>query len=619
MPVDFLAWAEQIRRLDESLGRLVATATELGLAPPAGREWFELLRHKLLPQVSAEPWLVVAVVGGTNIGKSVVFNHLVGQAASGVSPMAAKTKHPVCLVPPGFADEAALRRIFAGFALQPWQSEQDPWTECDEHRLYWKIGEHVPPRLLVLDTPDIDSDAPVNWQRADIVRQTADVLVAVLTQQKYNDATVKQFFRHAAQADKPIIVVFNQCDLNDDREYWPEWLRTFVTETGVDVQLTYVVPYDRGAAGKLSLPFHQVGRDGRAEPSMGASLRDELATLHFDAIKIRTLRGALAQVIDREHGVPSYLADVQQVGQGFATAAKTLGDKQIARANWPAFPPQPLVDEMHRWWDARRASWSRRVHGTYRVLGNGMLWPIRKAIHYVRGEPIDPLVLFKQLERQAIISTVESMFDELTRLADVGNEILKPRLQPYVGGEARSRFLTQVVTAHEQLPAIDEQFRQYIHDRLDRFVKESPGYHNWLNGIDPAAAVLRPVITFTFSLGLPIEHVLHQAATQVVTDTVTQTAISQVAFHTGATVAIDAAATAGASGGMKVLVGLFQDMQLGFCAQRRHWFEQLIDDHLLGKLRRELSSGAAVSRSTDFVGVTSAVGRLMELLGDKRS
>jgi len=131
--------------------------------------------------------------------------------------------------------------------------------------------------------------------------------------------------------------------------------------------------------------------------------------------------------------------------------------------------------------------------------------------------------------------------------------------------------------------------------------------------------VLRPVITFTFSLGLPIEHVLHQAATQVVTDTVTQTAISQVAFHTGATVAIDAAATAGASGGMKVLVGLFQDMQLGFCAQRRHWFEQLIDDHLLGKLRRELSSGAAVSRSTDFVGVTSAVGRLMELLGDKRS
>ena len=49
------------------------------------------------------------------------------------------------------------------------------------------------PNLVILDTPDVDSDAPVNWQRADAVRQAADVLVAVLTQQKYNDAAVKQF------------------------------------------------------------------------------------------------------------------------------------------------------------------------------------------------------------------------------------------------------------------------------------------------------------------------------------------------------------------------------------------------------------------------------------------
>ncbi len=613
MPVDFLAWADQIRRLDDALGRLVTDAAVIGLSPPDGREWFELLRHKLLPQANAAPWLVVAVVGGTNIGKSVVFNHLAGQAASGVSPMAAKTKHPVCLVPPGFADASALQRIFAGFALQPWHSEQDPWAECPEHHLYWKIGEHVPPRLLVLDTPDIDSDAPVNWQRADIVRQTADVLVAVLTQQKYNDATVKQFFRHAAAADKPIIVVFNQCDLTDDRAYWPEWLQTFVTETGVDVQLTYVVPYDRAAAGKLTLPFYDVGRDGRAEPRVGASLRDELATLHFDAIKVRTLRGALARVVDPAQGAPAYLDEVRHLGASFATAARTLGDQQLARTNWPAFPPQPLVDEMHRWWDARRPGWSRQVHGAYRFVGNGVLWPFRKAYHYVAGEPIDPLVLFRQLERQAIIAAVETMFDELTRLAEVGNDILRPRLQRYVGGDARSRFLNQVVAAHEQLPAIDAQFQRYIHERLERFVRECPGYHNWLSGIDHAAAVLRPVITFTFSLGLPIEHVLHQAATQVVTDTVTQTALSQVALHTGATVAIDAAATVSASGGIKVLVGLFQDLQRGFCEQRRRWFERLIDEHLLGQLRADLERGAAIASEHDFKQVSDALGQLRAL------
>ena len=71
----------------------------------------------------------------------------------------------------------------------------------------------MPPRLLLLDTPDVDSNARVNWHRADAVRQTADVLIAVLTQQKYNDAAVKRFFRHAADADKAVIVVFNQVDV----------------------------------------------------------------------------------------------------------------------------------------------------------------------------------------------------------------------------------------------------------------------------------------------------------------------------------------------------------------------------------------------------------------------
>lgn len=75
----------------------------------------------------------------------------------------------------------------------------------------------LPPKLVLLDTPDVDSDAHVNWQRADIVRQAADVLIAVVTQQKYNDAAVKKFFRHAAAADKAIVLLFNQLILRRSR------------------------------------------------------------------------------------------------------------------------------------------------------------------------------------------------------------------------------------------------------------------------------------------------------------------------------------------------------------------------------------------------------------------
>ena len=70
--------------------------------------------------------MIVAIVGGTNIGKSVIFNHLAGETASAATPLAAGTKHPVCLVPPGCDDPQLLGRLFEHFELHAWQSADDP-------------------------------------------------------------------------------------------------------------------------------------------------------------------------------------------------------------------------------------------------------------------------------------------------------------------------------------------------------------------------------------------------------------------------------------------------------------------------------------------------------------
>ena len=102
----YQSFAAEVQRLDRALAALEPQAAAAGVAPPAGQEWFDLLRNKLLPQLDLPPLLVVAIVGGTNIGKSVIFNHLAGEVASASSPLAAGTKHPVCLVPPGLDDPA---------------------------------------------------------------------------------------------------------------------------------------------------------------------------------------------------------------------------------------------------------------------------------------------------------------------------------------------------------------------------------------------------------------------------------------------------------------------------------------------------------------------------------
>ena len=254
----YQTFAADVRRLDQAIGTLEPLAAAAGVASPAGQEWFDLLRHKLVAQLDVPPLLVVAIVGGTNIGKSSIFNQLAGEVASTASPLAAGTKHPVCLVPPPLAEPALLTRLFEPFELHAWHSADDPLGDEPEDRLFWRVGKTMPPSLLLLDAPDVDSDATVNWHRAKAIRQAADVLVAVLTQQKYNDAAVKQFFRAAVEADKPIIVLFNQCELDADAAYWPQWLQTFCQETGAAPESAYVIPYDRRAAETMRLKFYAI-------------------------------------------------------------------------------------------------------------------------------------------------------------------------------------------------------------------------------------------------------------------------------------------------------------------------------------------------------------------------
>jgi len=204
--------AASLAGLRRDVDALSERLEKLGIPRPEGSEWYELLIRKLIPQLGSDNPLIVAVVGGTNTGKSVVFNHIAGDTASGTSPLASGTKHPLCLIPMEF-DPDRLGKTFEDFDIRRWPRSDDTLQDCQDHRLFWRHCDSLPHNLLVLDSPDIDSDAVVNWERAEKLRQTADVLIAVLTQQKYNDAAVKRFFQRAATEDLAVVVVFNQCQL----------------------------------------------------------------------------------------------------------------------------------------------------------------------------------------------------------------------------------------------------------------------------------------------------------------------------------------------------------------------------------------------------------------------
>ncbi len=619
--------AETVGRLHAAVVELERAAELLQLDPLAGREWFELLRQKLLPQLDDDAFLVVAVVGGTNIGKSVIFNRLAGCRASATSPLASGTKHPVCLVPPGFAERHDLTAIFEGFDLKEWTNSEAALVERAEHQLFWRTSEQTPENLLVLDTPDIDSDAPVNWQRADHIRRSADVLIAVLTQQKYNDAAVKQFFRQAAAEDKAVIVIFNQCLLPEDDEYWPLWLETFCSETAIHPEFVYVAPNDRAAAEENRLPFYQRSPKSSGFRKSGGfvpedeerSLSDDLSRLRFPEIKIRSLRGSLNQLLSREAGVPAYVSEVERRSGEFQAAAARLSAESMAKIkDWPAVANKLLVDEIRRWWKREQEGWAKRVHNFYGAVGQGVTWPVRFARRRIARDQTPPLEVYRNSEWEAILKTVEEVFDKLTWMTESGSHLLRPRFETVLAGKSRSELLQRLKKEHQALQ-LDIEVEQVVAAEMEAFQRGSPELYKFTKQLNNISAAVRPVtsmVLFTLGWGPAGEVVA-----PFVVDAATQTIIPIVADLASGTTAAIAGETvlAGAAGkGAGFLQAKFQRLQAAFTARRAGWLAGLLKETLLGTLPEDLQRAADVPQSEPFRRAQDALKLLEDQLKTQR-
>lgn len=613
---EFSSCAAQVRKLHASLVGLEEAGRKAGIPTLEGREWFELLRRKLLPQLTEDPFVVAAVVGGTNIGKSVIFNHIAGCRASAVSPLASGTKHPVCLVPTGFEERHDLSKIFTGFELTAWTDANASLETSELHRLFWKTAPELPPNLLVLDTPDIDSDAEINWHRADCIRHCADVLIAVLTQQKYNDAAVKQFFRKAADEDKAVIVVFNQCLLPEDEPYWPKWLETFTRGTGIDPEMVYLVPNDRRAAESNRLPFYSrswpaEGRGGgvREDSTVARSLSTDLSELHFTEIKMRTLRGSLNHLLSSDFGVPAYLGEIRRRSAAFADAAGLLSTQQLSRVDsWPSAPPQLLVNEIRRWWRAQRTGWTKRVHDAYGTVGEGVLWPIRWARNRLKGAPPDPRQIYRVTERDVMLQALEKLYEELGRLSQLGNDLLRPRLESLLAGASRTTLLERLRTQHDALD-FESELREVVHGQMLSFRDENPSAFELLRKLDSVAAVARPMTSVVlFVAAGPVGHAF-TPVTDAAAHSVAVHILGDIAGGTGAVV-MGETALSGTAGGLRLLEARFRQLQAAFTTRRVEWFAEFLRRNILGQLHGDLYEAAGLPQLACFGEVTECLSRL---------
>ncbi|MDZ7839701.1 MAG: GTPase domain-containing protein [Gammaproteobacteria bacterium] len=151
----------------------------------------------------------VAVVGPTQTGKSTVVNLLAGGEYVETSPLAAHTRHAAVLaVNTGLDTDHMPDFHAAGLAVDPLQVVQDG------------------PARLIWDTPDFDSNAAAVYrQETARVCALADVVVVVVSREKYADQSVWGVLETIAALDVPTILCLNKCDNDAETRILVEAIR----------------------------------------------------------------------------------------------------------------------------------------------------------------------------------------------------------------------------------------------------------------------------------------------------------------------------------------------------------------------------------------------------------
>jgi len=602
----FAAWARSVEQLCDLIDALRPLASSLGLPDPSATAWHGQLFGKLRPQAAREPVLVAAVCGGTNTGKSLIANALAGSVISRSIAEAARTRYPVASLPQGLASRIDLAALFPGFTLRPWSSADDAiGSEADgsENVLVWRedrTGKQSA-RLVLLDTPDIDGPLRTNWQRAECVRNACDVLVVVLTQQKYNDAAVREFFAAAGAASKTVIVIFNMVEWPQQRQKIGGWLATFLAETGIQPAAVYAAPHHSGhaQAGRIdffamsecampeavSLCHHIVDHPReRADGStdVGASLSD----FDFDRIKVRAMKGAFRVVLDSGTGVGAWLDEIQNHARDWQQAQQLLANEARVQMELPTAPGKIVWNEIWRWLEPRRSTLDLTVSGLYRRCGSGVLWLARRT--GLAKSEAEQREDFSVNELKAL---KQALADFVQRLEDACQH--NSRLAEMLGGVLvdpdRTAWYADLERRHNSLPIVSDDYRAFVRGELDRFSRENPDTVGWILAGLNVGAVARPAITL--GLGLAGAAVVPAAA-------VTAGGLSALVHHVGDIVVGTAATLVGEGALGLTVVGLkplLETLFANWSAERSRVLAETLHGVVLGGRLEEINRLAAAA------------------------
>ena len=391
---------------------------------------------------------VVALVGGTGVGKSSLLNALAGTEVSRASVRRPTTARPVGWVPQAAGDE--LGELLDWLGVAPDDVHETSSAE---------LG-----RVAILDLPDLDSTSADHRERVEAILPRIDAVVWVTDPEKYADAVLHDDFlvRWLPRLARQLVVV-NKADrlTPDEAEAVRRDLERDLTRlaTGGDragrvppvpVILTSATGGDPGTDALRRWLAEQVEAKQVVRARLIATIRDAVASLAL-AAGVDPTKPA-RPLLDRD--------DRRRAADGATTALLRVVDlptlerqavaatRARARARG-AGPLGGLTSRLYRW-SGRQARVADPIAFLARWRERGSLAP---AVEPIRAAVAEPLRMAPAGTRQLLARSVaadgleRSLGRAVDRAVALRDEVPTSRVWPVIGLLQTVATLALVVTA----------------------------------------------------------------------------------------------------------------------------------------------------------------------------
>lgn len=405
--------------------------------------WLQTLDRKLLPRMDGNFPLVAAICGGGSTGKSTLFNSLVGHPVSPTGGRAGLNRRVLVATRKSQQHQDAL----FDYLGQTFGETPSPLKDREQlvtpGRPLYHESEALPQRVVLLDTPDIDTGAKGHYANRDLARQSlevADLFVYIFTNATYNNLDNTDFIARmlTGVGTRPSYLVYRVYpSFADDevRSHAHTVIQNIYGPTGSrNVLGLFRADEDNAvAAGENPMVLRSV--QGSHD-----SLADALAALDPAPLRDRLLANMFDDAVDQAkemvrkiHGVKTHLEE-------YALALETSQSKCVQNA-LSHFPTDRVLRRFAQIWLDSDPTHIKLMRGTGRVIE----WPMKTVIKTVRRLK-DP----KQSKKAPSSEEKLSLQLEMDLLS-AANQLYKVSVEPKISVGVQSVTAPAIVRSAQAL------------------------------------------------------------------------------------------------------------------------------------------------------------------------